>query len=134
MAVVVRQNLSWFLIFFAYFTSLALVLVFGLSFGDVKYYSVLGGWAVSLGETWLLVEPSVVFIMIILPRLLDEAMTPASAMSKDKKAARMQTRAKSKRRVALFNQLQRRRLPFKGPAALSSAMLKPKQSSVKYVQ
>ena len=116
MAVVVRQNLSWLLIFIAYFASLALALVFGLSFEGVKYYSVLGGWAVSLGETWLLVEPTVVFIMIILPRFLDEAMTPVSAVSKDQKSGvQMQTCAKSKRRVALFK-------------------LTPKKSSVKYVQ
>ena len=140
MAVVVRQNLSWFLIFFAYFASLALVLVFGLTFEDVKYYSVLGGWAVSLGETWLLVEPSVVFIMIILPRLLDEAMTPVSAMSTDEKAARVRVKLARKRKRAslLIRQLEapfnpdRKGLPFRGPSALISAVLKPKKSSAKY--
>ena len=66
-----------------------------------------------MGETWLLVEPSVVFIMIILPRLLDEAMTPVSTISKDERSAR----EKNKRRV------------FKRPTALSRA-IKPKQSGV----
>ena len=139
MAVVVRQNLSWLLIFFAYFASLALVLVFGLSVEDVKYHSVLGGWAVSLGETWLLVEPSVVFIMIILPRFLDEAMTPVSAMTKDEKAAKVSVKLARKRKRAslLLRQLEapfnsERKAFQRGPAALVSAVLKPKKSSAKY--
>ena len=140
MAVVVRQNVSWLLIFVAYFASLALVLVFGLSIEDVKYHSVLGGWAVSLGETWLLVEPSVVFIMIILPRFLDEAMTPVSAMTRDEKAAKVSVKLTRKRKRAsiLLRQLeapfnsQHNSLPLRGPAALISAVLKPKKSSSKY--
>ena len=140
MAVVVRQNLSWFLIFFAYFASLALVLAFGLSVEVVKYHSVLGGWAVSLGETWLLVEPAVVFVMIILPRFLDEAMTPVSAMSKDEKAAKVSVKLARKRKRAslLLRQLESpfnskdKSLPFRGPAALIRSVLKPKKSSAKY--
>ena len=42
-AVMVRGHLSWCLIFAAYFGAMALVLVFGLNFEDVKYHSVLAG-------------------------------------------------------------------------------------------
>ena len=143
-AVVVRQNLSWLLNLAAYFASLALVLAFGLNMEDVKYHSVLGGWAVSLGETWLLVEPSVVFIMIILPRLLDGAMTPASAVAKDEKAAKLGVnKAREQEGAGLV--LRQLRAPFKsennsllfrGAAALHAhairAMLQPKKSSAKY--
>ena len=141
-AVVVRQNLSWLLNLAAYFASLALVLAFGLNIEDAKYHSVLGGWAVSLGETWLLVEPSVVFIMIILPRLLDGAMTPASAVAKDEKAAKLGVnKAREQKGAGLV--LRQLRVPFKsennsllfrGAAVLHAirAMLQPKKSSAKY--
>ena len=84
----------------------------------------LGGWAVSLGETWLLVEPAVVFVMIILPRFLDEAMTPVSAMSKDEKAAKVSVKLARKRKRAslLLRRLespfktQDKSLPFRAPA------------------
>ena len=42
-AVMVRGHLSWCLIFAAYFGAMALVLVFGLNFEDIKYHSVLAG-------------------------------------------------------------------------------------------
>ena len=135
MAVVVRQNLSWIFIFAAYFASLALVLAFGLNFEDAKYYSVLGGWAVSLGETWLLVEPSVVFVMIILPRLLDEAMTPVSALSKDEKVARVGVKLGQKRKRAslLLRQLEGPSNPQrKGLSLGAGALFKSKKSSAKY--
>ena len=139
-AVVVRQNLSWLLNLFAYFASLALVLAFGLNIEDVKYHSVLGGWAVSLGETWLLVEPSVVFIMIILPRLLDGAMTPASAVTKDEKAAKLGVKKAREQKSAglVLGQLRApvkskgKSLLSRGAAALISAVLQPKKSSAKY--
>ena len=62
----------------------------------------LAGWAASLGETWLLVEPSVILIMVVLPRLLDAAMTPASAKGKGETHAREPTRVRSTRQEALF--------------------------------
>lgn len=138
--VVVRQNLSWLLNLAAYFASLALVLAFGLNIEDVKYHSVLGGWAVSLGETWLLVEPSVVFIMIILPRLLDGAMTPASAATKNEKAAKLGVKKAREQKSAglVLGQLQPpvkskdRSLLFRGAAARISAVLQPKKSNAKY--
>ena len=139
-AVVVRQNLSWLLNLFAYVASLALVLAFGLNIEDVKYHSVLGGWAVSLGETWLLVEPSVVFIMIILPRLLDGAMTPASAVTKDEKVAKLGVQKAREQKSAglVLGQLRApvksedKSLLSRGAAALISAVLQPKKSSAKY--
>ena len=66
----------------------------------------LAGWAASLGETWLLVEPSVILIMVVLPRLLDAAMTPASAKGKGEGKgethARERKRVRSTRQEALF--------------------------------
>ena len=94
----------------------------------------------SLGETWLLVEPAVVFVMIILPRFLDEAMTPVSAMSKDEKAAKVSVKLARKRKRAslLLRQLespfkpQDKSLPSRGPAALIRSVVNPKKSSAKY--
>ena len=65
----------------------------------------LAGWAASLGETWLLVEPSVILIMVVLPRLLDAAMTPASAKGKGEQGempAGKRTRVRSTQQEALF--------------------------------
>ena len=100
----------------------------------------LGGWAVSLGETWLLVEPSVVFIMIILPRLLDGAMTPASAVTKDEKVAKLGVQKAREQKSAglVLGQLRApvksedKSLLSRGPAALISAVFQPKKSSAKY--
>ena len=91
MAMVLRQNFSWFLIAFIFFGSFVTVLYFGLQFDERKYHTVLISWGVSLGETWLMIEPTVVMIMIALPQLVDRAMTPKAARAplfsrkKDKK-------------------------------------------------
>jgi len=79
MAMVLRQNFSWFLIAFIFFGSFVTVLYFGLQFDERKYHTVLISWGVSLGETWLMIEPTVVMIMIALPQLVDRAMTPKAA-------------------------------------------------------
>jgi hypothetical protein len=96
MVAVVRMNLAWCLNSSVFLASMILALVYGITFEAAKYHSVLVGWLVSLIETWLLVEPSVVFTIFILPKLIDKAMTPL-----DPAEAKRRRRLKRKRKEAL---------------------------------
>jgi len=89
MAVVLRQNFSWFLIAFIFFASFAAAVVFGIHFEDPKYATVMISWGVTLMWTWLLIEPLVIFVTFIVPRLVDEAMTPAGAKTEHDKPKRI---------------------------------------------
>ena len=124
MAVVVRSNLSWLLIAAVFFGSLAAIFVFGIHFEDPKFFTVLLGWGGSLGVTWLMIEPSAIFVMVIVPRLVDKAMTPAGARTKDQEAA-----AKKPKR----SRWPTRRIPtLQGPMAMGARRLKSKRSADKY--
>ena len=124
MAVVVRSNLSWLLIAAVFFGSLAAIFVFGIHFEDPKFFTVLLGWGGSLGVTWLVIEPFVVFVMILVPRLMDQAMTPAGAKTSDEEAAAKKPK-KPMGRPAL------RAPTLKGPSAIS-AKLQPKNRADTY--
>ena len=72
MAVVLRQNFSWFLIAFIFFASFAAAVVFGIHFEDPKYATVMISWGVTLMWTWLLIEPLVIFVTFIVPFLASQ--------------------------------------------------------------
>lgn len=94
MAVVVRGNLSWSLVLGGFVGFMALALVEGINFEPAKFSTVFSGLLVAICESWLLMEPAVIFVMIVLPRALDSAMTPTDK-EEQRKAKEAKRRAKA---------------------------------------
>lgn len=77
--VVLRGYLAWFLNLGAALTAIVLCVYYGIIFDYGKARSALHGWAWAFGETFLLVEPIVIGIIFVTPRLIDRAVLPDDA-------------------------------------------------------
>ena len=100
---------------------MALAMIYGIEIEDKKFRSVLSGWFVAIFETWLLAEPAVVFAIILLPRMLDRAMTPPPGYSQPNEKIQKLRRLQRKMR----KEAKRARLPSLGgrlPIAMPPVM------------
>ena len=83
--VVMRGYFAWFLNFTALAASVVLCLLYGVQDELVKFESTLCGWAVAVGESFLLVEPIVIAIIFAFPRAIDRIMLPQDVLETVKK-------------------------------------------------
>lgn len=77
--VVLRGYFAWTTNMGVAITAIVFCLVYGTNFDDVKVPSTLYSWAVAAFESFVLVEPIVIMVVFMTPRLIDRTMLPEAS-------------------------------------------------------